>query len=244
MIAIAAATALLLVSCLAAFPAAVAAETNSYSVSFDGSVQYLAPNETGTVLVHVSTDRPAGNYTWNASMSAGSVTPSKGTTDAESLTLKVTAGTTTGDAVLSVGLTNGTVSQTVKYTVHVISPVVITADVRNNGNVTLTSVPVQFMADGTVINTTTFTIPANSTKTLTYNWTAGGLSDGDHTLQIVLDPNSQYVSFLDGSTTFSSTFHKGGTLFGMLNILLVIIAVLLMVVIFFTYMNRGKKRKK
>lgn len=243
MIAIAAAVSLLLMACLAA-PAATAAETSSYNVNFDGSVQYLQPKEAGTVTVNVAADRPAGNYTWNASVSAGTVTPTKGTTGAESFALTVTAGTTTGDLVLTVGLTNGSVSQTEKYTIKVVNPVVITADVKNSGNVTLSNIPVQFKADGAVINTTTFTIPANSTKTLTYNWTAGGLSDGDHTVEIVLDPNSEFVTFLDGSTTFSSTFHKGGTIYGTLNIFLAGMVVLLLVVIFLSYMNRGKKRKK
>ncbi len=244
MIAIAAAAALLLMSCLAAAPAAMAAETNSYSVSFEGSAQYLQPSEAGTVIVHVSAERPAGNYTWNATVSSGTVTPNKGTTDAENVTLQVTAGTTTGDLVLTIGLTNGTVSQTEKYTIHVVKPVVITADVKNSGNATLTNVPVQFKADGVVINSTTFTIPANSTKTLTYNWTAGGLGDGDHTVQIVLDPDNQYVRFLDGSTTYSATFHKGGTIYGVLNIVLFITMVLLAVICLITYSNRGKKKKK
>jgi hypothetical protein len=244
MIALAAVASLLLMSCLAAAPAAMAAETNSYNVSFDGSVQYLQPSESGTVTVHVSTDRPAGNYTWNASVSSGTVTPTKGTTDAENLTLKVTASTTVGDLVLTLGLTNGTVSQTEKYTIHVVKPVTITADVKNTGNVTLTNVPVQFKADGVVVNSTTFTIPANSTKTLTYNWTAGGLSDGQHTVEIVLDPDSEFVKFLDGSTTFSSTFYKGGTIFGTLNLALVIGVVILVVIFLITYANRGKKKKK
>ncbi len=243
MIAIAAAVSLLLMACLAA-PVATAQETSSYSVNFDGSVQYLQPNEAGTVTVNVAADRPAGNYTWNASVSAGTVTPTKGTTDAESFALTVTAGTTTGDLVLTIGLTNGSVSQTEKYTIKVISPVVITADVRNTGNVTLSNIPVQFKADGAVINTTTFTIPANSTKTLTYNWTAGGLSDGDHTVEIVLDPDNEFVTFLDGSKTFTSTFHKGGTIFGTLNILLAGFVVLLAVVIILTYLNRGRKKRK
>lgn len=244
MIAVAAVIALLLVSCLAAAPAAMAAETDKYSVSFDGSVQYLQPSESGTVYVHVSTDRPAGNYTWNASVSSGTVTPTKGTTDAENLTLKVTASTTIGDLVLSITLSNGVVNQTEKYTIHVVSPVTITADVVNSGNVTLTNVPVQFKADGVVVNSTTFTIPANSTKTLTYNWTAGGLSNGQHTVQVVLDPDNQYVRFIDGSTTFTSTFYKGDTIYGTLDLVLVIAVAILLVAVFYTYMNRGKKKRK
>lgn len=49
---LAAAASLLLMACLAA-PSAMAAETDRYSVSFDGSVQYLQPSGTGDVIVHV-----------------------------------------------------------------------------------------------------------------------------------------------------------------------------------------------
>ena len=119
--------------------------------------------------------------------------------------------------MLSIGLTNGTVQQTEKYTIKVVSPLVITADVPQHRQRHADQRPrSSFKVDGAVVNSTVFTIPANSTKTLTYNWTAGGLRDGDHTLEIVLDPGSEFVRFVDGSTTFSSTFHKGGTIFGTL----------------------------
>jgi hypothetical protein len=108
----------------------------------------------------------------------------------------------------------------------------------------MNDVPVQFKADGEVLNSTTFNIPANSTKTLTYNWTAGALSNGQHTVEIALDSDNKYVSFLDGSTTFSSTFQVGESWFGWANIILGLMVGLLLVILFFTYMNRGKKRKK
>jgi hypothetical protein len=195
--------------------------------------------------VHVSPDRPGGNYNWNATVSSGAVVPTSGNNvSADNITLEVTAGTATGDLVITFNLGNGTVNGTAKHTIKVIDPVVITAQVKNVGNVTMINVPVQFKADGTVLNSTTFSIPANSTKTLTYNWTAGGLSNGQHTVEIVLDPNNQFVKFLDGTTTFSSTFQVGESWFGWANIILGILVGLLLLVLFLTYMNRGKKRKK
>lgn len=226
-----------------ALPAS-AAETNSYQINFDGSYKYLIPGQTGTVIVNVGADRPAGNFTYTAAVGSGTVSPSTSQGSGENFTLKVTAPSTTGDMTLSVSLSNGTVNNTAKYTIHVVSPVVITAQVRNSGNVTLENVPVQFKADGVIVNETTFTIAANSTKTLTYNWTSSGLSNGEHTVEIVLDPNQQLVRFIDGTTTFSSKFYVGDAGWGFANIMLTIVFSLLLLILFFTYMGRGKKKKR
>jgi hypothetical protein len=195
MIMLAVAFSLLLMSCLAIPP--VAAQADDYQVTFDGT-EYLIPQEKGTVTVHVATDRPSGNYSWNASLDSGDVTPKKGSGDAESFNVTVTAPDITGDIVLSVTLTNGTVNHTARYTLHVIDPTVISATVKNSGLLGMEDVKVRFLADGVVVNTTTFSIPANSTKTVSYNWTAHGLSNGEHTVQVVLDPDNEYVRFLDG----------------------------------------------
>jgi hypothetical protein len=238
-----AAITLLLMACLAA--PAMAVETTTYRITFEDSVQYLQPNEAGTLQVHISPDRPGGNYNWNATVSSGAVLPTSGSnSSADTIALTVTAGASTGDLVVTFNLSNGTVEGTAKHTIKVIDPVVISAQVKNVGNVTMNDVPVQFKADGAVLNSTTFNIPANSTKTLTYNWTAGALSNGQHTVEIALDSDNKYVSFLDGSTTFSSTFQVGESWFGWANIILGLMVGLLLVILFFTYMNRGKKRKK
>jgi hypothetical protein len=197
----------------------------------------------GLVHVNVGTDRPGGNYTWTAKADVGTVSPSTGQGSGDNFTLKVTAPSTTGDMTISVTLSNGTKSTPASFTVHVVDPVVITAQVMNSGNVTLENVPVQFWADGQVLNQTTFTIAANSTKTLTYNWTSSGLSNGEHTVGIVLDPNGQ-VKFIDGTTEFSSKFYVGDAGWGFANILLTIVFCLLLLILFFTYMGRGKKKKR
>jgi hypothetical protein len=222
-----------------------AAEANSYQMNFDGSVSYLSTGEKGNVIVNVATDRPGGNYTWTATISGGTVTPTTGTSSKDNFTLAVTAPSTTGDLTLTVSLTNGTAntSTAAKYTIHVVKPVAISAQVKNSGNVAMQNVPVQFKVDGNVINTTTFSIPANSTKTLYYNWTAPGLSNGEHTVEIVLDPSSEFVNFIGETKTFTSKFYVGDAGWGLANILLTIVFALLLLVLFFTYMNKGRKKR-
>lgn len=242
MMAIAAAVfSLLLMSCLAV--PSMAEGADDYQVSFDG-VQYLIPSEEGMVTVHISPDRPSGNYSWNASISEGEISPRQGTGEADTFNITVTAPTSTGDKVLSVTLTNGTVNHTAMYTLHVIEPTVISATVKNSGNLALESVKVRFLADGEVVNTTTFDIPANTTKSLTYNWTAHGLSNGEHTVQVVLDPDNEYVRFLDGTTTHTSKFYVGDSGWGIMNVVLAVSLALMMFIVFITYTNRGKKGKK
>ncbi len=241
MIAIAAVISLLLTSCLA-LPA-MAEEANDYTVSFSGA-EYLIPSEEGVVVVNIATDRPSGDYSWNASISSGTITPKTGTGSADSLNITVTAPTTIGDAVLSVTLTNGTVNHTSTYTLHVIEATVISASVKNSGYLAMKDVKVRFLADGAVLNETTFDIAANATSTLSYNWTVHGLSAGEHTVQVMLDPDNEYVRFLDGSSTYTSKFFVGESIWGTMNIILAILVALLIFIVFLTYMNRGKKGKK
>lgn len=241
MIFIAAAISLLLTSCLA-LPA-MADEASDYSVSFTGA-DYLIPSESGVVVVNIATDRPSGEYSWNASISSGQITPNKGSGSANSFNITVTAPTTTGNPVLSLTLTNGTVNHTSTYTLHVIEPTVISATVKNSGNLAMQDVKVRFLADGAVLNETTFDIAANTTSTVSYNWTAHGLSAGEHTVQVMLDPDNEYVRFLDGSSTYTSKFYVGESIWGTMNVILAILVALLIFIVFLTYMNRGKKGKK
>lgn len=223
-----------------------AAQENEYMISFSGP-QYLVPGETGTLTVNVQ-NGPEGNVSYNASVSGnGKVTPQSGQTGTDSFTLQVTAPTVTGDFVVTVGVSSvgvqPQVNQTAKYTIKVIPPVIISAVVHNSANVTAQSVPVEFYGDGALLNSTTVSIPANGSKTVTYNWTAPNLAQGQHTVGIKLDPNSQYLHFGDGSREFTRSFYIGDSGWGLANVLLGVVFGLLLLVVFFSYMNRGKKKK-
>jgi hypothetical protein len=245
MIPIAAVLGLLLLSSFAATVSA--ADNNQYLISFTGD-QYLGTGETGRYTVQV-TAGPGGNYSYSVKVNGGAkVVPANGQSSTENFTVSVTAPTTPQDVVMEVNISSigatPSVNTTAKYTIHVIKPVKISAVVQNTANVTANNVPIEFWADGKLVNSTTFNVGANSNKTVTYNWTAPNLAAGQHTLQVKLDPNSQYVTFSDGSTTFTSYFYIGDGGWGLINILLIIIFALLLVIVFLTYMGRNKKRKK
>jgi hypothetical protein len=225
---------------------ASAAETSKYTITFDNSsVSYMGPGEKGNVIVNVGTDRPGGNYTWLANITGGTVAPSSGTGSADRFTLVVTAPSTTGDLALTVTLSNGTASTSTaeKYTIHVVKPVAISAQVKNSGDVAMQNVSVQYKLDGTVVNTTSFSIPANTTRTLYYNWTGPALSNGEHTVELTLDPSNQFVNFINGDKVFTSKFFVGDSGWGFANLLLTIVFAVLLLVLFFTYMNKGRKKK-
>jgi hypothetical protein len=240
MISVAAILSLLLLACFAAITPVAAEETAQ--VTFGGSVEYLSPSQTGTVVVHVA--GVDGRYNYNVSMedNVGSVTPKSGTTDGENFTVKVTAPSTTGDITL-IAVINGTANTTVPYVIHVIAPVQLTAMVKNIGNLTVTNIPVQFWVDDKLVNETTFTIPANATKTLYYNWTVGNLPDGQHTLRVTIDPGDENVKFLGGTKEFTTTFYSGESSWNLVNILLTVAVAILLLVLFFGYMNKGRKKR-
>jgi hypothetical protein len=237
---------LLLMTCLV-LAAPAAASADNFDIKFDQkSVQYMAPEGKGNIIVHAGEDRPSANYTWAASASTGTLTPITGSSSAENFTLAYTAASTTGDVTLTVTLSNAnkTINSTARYTIHVVKPVTLKAEVKNNGNVSLTNVPVWFKVDSKVVNYTTFSIGANATKTLYYNWTSAALSQGTHTVEIDIDPNSTFVTFADGSRVFTSTFYVEQSPWGLVNILLTVSVVVLLLILVFTYMNKGKKKKR
>jgi hypothetical protein len=234
--------ALLLVASLAT---TVAADDNKYQITFSGT-QYLATGETGKVSVGVGSG-PAGNYTYTASVSTGKVTPTTGKASGTSLDLIVTAPTTVGDQVLTVNITSADVTPAVStvatYTIHVIAPVLITATVKNTANVTANNVPVEFYADGNLVNKTTVSVPALGSKQVFYNWTAPNLAQGKHSLEVKVDPNNQFISFSDDSTTYATSFYIGDSGYGLVNTMLTILFVIVALVLFFTYMGRGRKKR-
>lgn len=235
---------LLLMAAFLAQPA-MAAEP-AYKVNFGGSVEYLSTGESGKVIVTVGSGSPEGSYNYTVSADVGSVTPTSGTSSSDTLNITATAPTTTGKMVVSVTLSNGHESTTSKYTIRVVDPVVISATVKNSGPLSLKGVPVQFFVDDKMVNQTTFDIDANSTKEVTYKWTTSGLSDGEHTIRVVIDPEEQFqfLSFADDSHEYTSKFYVGDSGWGIINLVLVLTLGLALFITFLTYAGRNKKRKK
>jgi hypothetical protein len=236
---------LLLMATFAALPAA--AGDVAYKINFDGSVQYLPTGGTGKVIVNVGDGSPEGSYNYTATADKGSVTPSKnGPISDDNFTLTVIAPATTGDMTVTVKLSNGTDNTTAKYVIHVVEPVVISATVKNSGNLTLKGVPVQFYVDGTMVNATTFDIDANSTKEVTYRWAPSDLSKGEHTFKVVIDPDKkfQFLSFADGSLEYTGKFYIGDSGWGIINLVLALVLGLTVFILILTYGGRKNRKRR
>jgi len=234
----------MLVLAAVAIPAPVAAQ-DDFLITVNGPAT-LIPGEKAKYTVDVR-GGPGGEYRYNATASyGGKVSPITGRTTADNFTLDITAPSVTGQFVVTITVStlNGSVSNTARHTITVVPPVVISADVTNSGNVAASGVPVRYYADGQLLNATTVDIPANTTKKLMYNWSTGSLAPGQHTVRIEIDPNGQFLHFAGNSTVFEATFYVGDAGWGLANILLAVVFGLLLLVVFFTYMNRGKKKRR
>ena len=221
------------------------AQEDRYLIEVHGP-QTMIPGEKAVLTVNI-TGGPGGPVKYNATVPYGSaVTPRTGTTSSGSFNVTVTAPSSTGQFSVTFGISsqNGSVSASAKYDIKVVEAVVLSAELTNAANVTATGVPVQFFVDGEQVGTVTATIPAASTRTVQYNWSAGSLSGGKHTLKVVVDPNQKFVTFADGGNVFETNFYVGDGGWGLANILLAIVLAIFMVVVLFAYMNRGKKKKK
>lgn len=229
---------------LVVIPAPAAAQ-DDFLITVNGP-QTLIPGEKAKYTVDVA-GGPGGEYRYNASVSYGAkVTPITSRTTAANFTLDVTAPSVTGQFVLTVTVStlNGSVSNTARHTITTVPPVVISADVTNGGNVAATGVPVRYYVDGNLVNATTVDIPANTTKKLMYNWSVASLAPGLHTVRVEIDPNGQFLFLQGNGTVFEDTFFVGDAGWGLANILLAVVFGLLLLVVFFTYMNRGRKKKR
>ncbi len=239
---------LLLISSTAALVSA--SSPPSYVVSLNGDNQYLGLGQTGIFNVSVSSGAGKGvTYTYTAVVSNNaSVTPSTGQTSNGTFSVSVVAPTTAQDISLWVNVTASTSSGysngSAEYTIHVINPIVLTATIKNTANVVAYDVPIQFWVDGNLVNSTTFTAPANGEEVVTYNWTNPNISNGEHTLVVKLDPNDKFVQMANGGYTSSSNFYVGDSGLGLLSLLLTIILVILVVVVVLTWMNRGRKKRR
>jgi len=132
---------------------------------------------------------------------------------------------------------------TVEFKMKVVDPVEISAEVFNKGNVEAANVTAEFYADGELLHTVEFNVSADSSKTLSYNWTFSSVKRGEHTIAIKIDDPNEVVEFSDGNNVFTKTIYigeQGNPAGAILTVLLIIVAVLFVL----TYLQKPAKRTK
>ncbi len=176
------------------------------------------------------------------------VTPDSATSTTGECTVNLTASSFAEDLTLSVFVVsyNDTATSNITKTlaIKVVKPIVISAKVVNQGNATLTGVPVTFYVDDVKLYNTTVDLSAGATKTVVYNWTSQTVSDGEHTVRVELDPSSQFVRFSSGGTIFTQTIWVGASDSSGNDAILIGMFVLLLFVTYIVYKRPAKRRKK
>jgi hypothetical protein len=154
------------------------------------------------------------------------------------LTINVQASSKSLDGTLT------TYNNSTQTNVQVINPIVFSVNIRNNGNMTVTNIPVYFYVDNTQIHVANVTIDPQSSKLVTYNWTTTSLGSGQHELKVQIDPNATFVLFDVGGTVMTTTFFFNQSGYGTTNALLYVAIAVLAIVAFIVYRRPAPRKKK
>jgi len=231
----------------------VQADSSPLYVSIDGDI-VIGKGETKMYQVDVAggPSEGVGNYTYTASIlgtttSDAFVEPSTGSTGG-TFFVNVTAYGEIPRITLWLNVTSsyeGEVeSKTQEYSIQVVDSIVITASVVNNGNVSVNRVPLTILADGKTIHTTTVSLDARELETIRYNWTDPTISQGEHVVKVVLDPDQEFITFIGGGTVYTSTIWVGENDWGTWNIILIVLAAFIAFVAYNFYRRPSKRRKR
>ncbi len=95
--------------------------------------------------------------------------------------------------------------------IEVYDPVVvnISANVRNKGSIEMGSVNVSFYMDGDFIGIVNTSVAANSTKKVFMKWVAPFDSEGEHTVEVVINEDSELLELDSGDNTATKIIYIG-----------------------------------
>lgn len=200
-----------------------------------------------------------GNYSYSATMTGsgdtygaffvpGTVEPTTRNTFYINLTAPAVAQTLTITIVCKSATLGQTVTHTITFQVKVVDPIVLQMTVENTGQVDAVGVPIslQIYQDGKWVefHRASIDLAAGQSVQFRYNWTALGLTPGEHKVRMVLDPNNGIVTFEGGDMVYETTIYYDMPGYGWVNTLLWLMVVLLGVTIFFVWRRPARGRKK
>ncbi len=199
-------------------------------------------------------DEAGGNFSFVAKLigpplTEGKVIPTNGRSADGIFRVNVTAPSAPQDMVLRINVTSTSaagVSERVtkEIPIKVLTPVVITATVKNEAEMAVKGIPVVFYADGVKVFETEIDLDPKTSKTLVYNWTDPEMRQGEHIITVTIDPENEFVKLDTGGTTYTKVIYLGQESYGGTNALLVIIIVLSIFLIYFVYRRPKRRRMK
>lgn len=184
--------------------------------------------------------------TYSASFPDGSVDVPYGIVDGDA-EINVTMPSTPGRHWLTVRFTqdDGTVSVN-KWYIDVYEGYTFTATIRNGGNMSVNGMPVSFILDGQLINSTTVDMAAGEEITVEYRHVIPPLSGGRHTITVLIESEDGVVLSPSGSTRMNTVFYIGQSDSSLANWLLGITLVVISIALVWVYRkpkrNLGRPR--
>jgi len=196
-----------------------------------------------------------GNFSYKAEIdgkntTGSAVNPSTGTSESGVFVLNVTMPKSAPQTIkIKINATSkdisGSSSVTAEreFSMKVVDPVVIRATVFNNGPVDARDVTARFYADSGLLETRVFSVSADSSMQIEYNWTFLDIKNGKHVVTVTVDDPNNIVEFSDGNNVFSRTIYvgkQGNPVGAVLTVGVIIMSVLVALM----YMSKPQSRKK
>ncbi|MBM4236919.1 MAG: hypothetical protein FJ151_00335 [Euryarchaeota archaeon] len=199
-------------------------------------------------------DEAGGNFSFVAKLlgpplTEGKVIPTNGRSPTGIFRVNVTAPSTPQDMILRVNVTSTSaagVSERVtkEVPIKVLTPIVITATVKNEAEMAVKGIPVVFYADGARVFETVINLDPRTSKTLVYNWTDPEMRLGEHIITVTIDPGNEFVKLDTGGTTYTKVIYLGKESYGLTNALLVGIILLSFFLIYLVHRRPRRRRMK
>lgn len=198
-----------------------------------------------------------GNYTYEADLigddvSDADIDTTSSESDAGVFTFNVTAPSTAQTFTIVVNCTSYnddvTLYSNLTFKVTAVEPVVITATITNNGEVSATGIPLVLQlyesGDWVTLYNTTIDLDAGDSYDFSYNWTVEDLESGEYKFRLVLDENNTVVTFEGGGSVYEKTVYYDVSGYDWLNTMFWVLIIALAIVTFFVWIRPDKKKKK
>lgn len=238
------------------------AQNEPLYASLDGPLMVAAGSVTQYTLTMIGGPggEGAGNYSYMATLTGDGETAGRaispvtgGPKATGEFFLNLTAPSVPQTVTIAVDCTSSASGKAstakVMMNVVVVEPIVLTASLRNTGNVSATDIPIslQVLKDGEWMefHSTTVDLAAGASYAFKYNWTATDLDAGEHRVRMVLDPSSHIVTFEGGDSIYETTIYYKVSGYGWMNTLLWVLVAVLGVTVFLIWRrpNRGKRKR-
>ena len=195
-------------------------------LNFSYLAQMTGTNTTGGSIAPINATSGEGVFKVNI---RGPITPGK-------ITVKVNA--TATEAI-------STWYRVKEFEIEIIKPIYVEAKLVNNGDVAVNGVSVKMLVDGELMQTEEYNLTGRQIIDLNFSWVAASISEGKHTVTLMIDDPTNIVDFSSGDNviTLDVYYSKSGDILrGVLVLMIIFVTIIL--ILTFLQKKGGSKRTK